>query len=120
MGTSTVQSDRLLTAREDQLNRFDAKPGKLNLSLKDINGGTNLDSATVNDITNSALPVEVSHTCTQSDLSFQIEAGKAYLIALAFSQTTNPYATVAELCEGGQRIDIIDMNNLYTGYVVYA
>jgi hypothetical protein len=64
---------------------------------KDINGSTNLDSATVKDITSSASPVEVSHTCTQSGLSFHIEAGKAYLIILASAQTTSSYATVAEL-----------------------
>ncbi len=72
------------------------------------------------DITNSESPVEVSHTCTQSGLSFQVEAGKAYLITLAFAQTTGPDATVAELDEGGQRIDVINMNNLFPGYVVYA
>jgi len=120
MGSAAIAPVRLLTAREDHLNRFDAKPGMLNLSLKDINGSTNLDSATVKDITNSASPVEVSHTRTQSGLSFQVEAEKAYLITLAFAQTTSPYATIAELCEGEQRIDLIDMNNLFPGYVVYA
>ncbi len=42
MGSAAVVPVRLLTAREDHLNRFDAKPGMLNLSLKDINGSTNL------------------------------------------------------------------------------
>jgi hypothetical protein len=120
MGSAAVVTNRLLTAREDHLNRFDAKPGMLNLNLKDINGSTNLDSVTVKDITNSASPVEVTHTCTQSSLSFQVEAGKTYLITLAFAQTTSPNATVAELDEGSQRIDVINMNNLFPGYVVYS
>ena len=120
MGSAAVVPNCLLTAREDHLNRFDAKPGMLNLNLKNINGSTKLDSATVKNITNSAAPVEVSHTCTQSGLSFQVEAGKAYLITLAFAQTTSPNATVAELDVGGQRIDVINMNNLFPGYVVYA
>jgi hypothetical protein len=122
MGTATAAATCLLTPRADKLNRFDAKPGMLTLNVKDIDGSTNLDTrnSTVRDITDSALPVAVPHTCTQSSLSFQVEAGKAYLITLGFVQLTSPNATVAELREGGQQIDIIDMKNLSAGYVVYA
>jgi hypothetical protein len=94
----------------------------LTLKVKDINGSTNLDTArsTVRDITDSASPIKVSCTCTQSSFSFQVQAGKTYLVALVFAQNTSPYETVAELDEGGKRMEIITMTNLFLVYVVYA
>jgi hypothetical protein len=107
---------------EDRINRFVAQPGMLTLNVKEISGKTNLDAAksTVKDITNSASPLAVSHTCTRSSFSFQVEAGKTYHITLAFEQTASPHASVADLEEGGQKIDTIDMTNLFPGFVVYA
>jgi hypothetical protein len=92
------------------------------LSVKDISGNTCLDTviSTVSDITDSKSPVAVPHTCTPSSFSFQVVAGKTYHIALAFVQNTGPDASVAELEEGGKRIDIIEMKNLRPGFVVYA
>jgi hypothetical protein len=122
MGTGPVLSTCLLTPRENAFNQFDAKPGMLTLKVKDINGSTNLDTArsTVRDITDSASPIEVSCTCTQSSFSYQVQAGKTYFVALVFAQNTSPNETVAELDEGGKRIDIITITNLFLVYVLYA
>jgi hypothetical protein len=122
MRTEAVVPTHLLTPMEDRVNRFNAKPGMLTLNVKNISGKTDLDAAnsTVKDITDSASPIAVSRACTQSRFSFQVEAGKTYHIALAFIQTPSPHGSVAELEEGGQKIDTIDLTNLFPGFVVYA
>lgn len=122
MGTGAAASNCLLTPRENSLNQFDAKPGMLTLSVKDINGSTSLDTlrSMVRDITDPASPIAVSGTCTESGLSFQVQAGKTYLVMLAFVQNTGPNVTVAELDEAGRRIDVITMANLFLAYIVYA
>ena len=78
MGTATAAATCLLTPREDKLDRLRCEAGNADLNLNIFNGSTNLDTrdSTVRDITDSASPVAVPHTCTQSSLSFQVEAGR--------------------------------------------
>jgi len=113
----------LLTPVQGQDNRFTSKPGNLTLSVQNVQGQTTFDSLNshVKDVTNPNSPTSVPSTCTSTSITFTVQAGKTYFINLTFAQIP-PFNSQAQLNETpcGQKIDSIDVTNLFPAYVVVA
>ena len=113
----------LLTPIQGRVNRFNSKPGRLTLSVQNIQGQTTLDTlnSQVKDVSNPNSPASVPSTCTSTAITFAVQPGKTYFVNLAFVQIP-PFSSQAQLSETpcGQSIDTIDATNLFPGYVVSA
>jgi hypothetical protein len=118
---TTATTSCLLTPIPQTVNRYTGKAGSLQMVVEQVRGRTDLDTVNskVSDITDINSPVAVDHTCDRTSFSFTMESQKKYFVSLTFVQLDDPFNAKAKLNEGcGQNLDLIDVTNLFPGYII--